>query len=92
MSQTLDERRRRILFRAWHRGTREMDLMIGRFCNSELAKLPESDIDDLERLMDAPDPDVFSWLSGELAVPLDYDCPVFHRIRVFHTHSSPLFR
>ncbi len=92
MSQTLDTRRRRLLFRAWHRGTREMDLMMGRFCDSELAGLPESDIDDLEALMDAPDPSVFAWLSGEQPVPADHDCPVFHKIRAFHTHASPLFR
>ena len=92
MSQTLDPRRRRILFRAWHRGTREMDLMVGQFCDSELGELPESDLDDLERLMDAPDPNVFSWLSGEHPVPPDHDRPVFHKIRAFHTHASPLFR
>ena len=69
-----------------------MDLMMGRFCDSELAGLPESDVDDLERLMEAPDRDVFSWLSGELAVPADYDVPVLHKIRTFHTHASPLFR
>lgn len=90
--KTLDARRRRLLFRAWHRGTREMDLMMGRFCDTELAALPDRDVDDLERLMEAPDRDVFSWLSGELAVPADYDVPVLHKIRTFHTHSAPLFR
>ena len=42
--------------------------------------------------MDAPDPSVFAWLSGEQPVPADHDCPVFHKIRAFHTHASPLFR
>lgn len=69
-----------------------MDLMMGRFCDAELGGLPESDLDDLERLMDAPDPNVFSWLSGEHPVPPDHDCPVFHKIRAFHVHESPLFR
>ncbi len=87
----LDVRRRRLLFRAWHRGTREMDLLMGRFCDSELARLPDGELDDLERLMEAPDRDVFSWLTGELATPGNYDTPVFRRLRAFHTHDAPLF-
>ena len=90
-SAGLDPRRRRILFRAWHRGTREMDLLMGRFADSELGALPESDLDDLELLMEAPDRDVFSWLSGELETPGNYDTPVFHKVRAFHTHDAPLF-
>ncbi len=89
-SAGLDERRRRILFRAWHRGTREMDLLMGRFCNSELGTLPEADLDDLEHLMEAQDRDVFSWLSGELETPGTYDTPVFRKVRAFHTHEAPL--
>ncbi len=86
----LDERRRRILFRAWHRGTREMDLLMGRFADAELKGLPDADLDDLELLMEAPDRDVFSWLTGEIDVPGNYDTSVFRRVRAFHTHDAPL--
>ena len=90
-SAGLDERRRRILFRAWHRGTREMDLLMGRFADSELGTLPDSDLADLELLMEAPDRDVFCWLSGEFETPDNYDTPVFRKVRAFHTHAAPLF-
>lgn len=83
---------RRILFRAWHRGTREMDLLMGRFVDSELAALPEGDLDDLEALMEAQDRDVFAWLTGELPTPADYETPVFRKMRAFHTHDAPLHR
>ena len=86
----LDTRRRRLRFRAWHRGTREMDLLMGRFADSEVGALPEAEIDQLELLMEAPDRDVFSWLTGELALPGNYDTTVFHRLRAFHTHAEPL--
>ncbi len=89
---TLDARRRRLLFRAWHRGTREMDLLMGRFCDAELGGLPEIELGDLEQLMEAQDRDVFSWLSGELAVPDNYDTAVFRKVQAFHTHAAPLFR
>lgn len=86
----LDTRRRRLRFRAWHRGTREMDLLMGRFADSELNVLPEAEIDNLELLMEAPDRDVFSWLTGELELPGNYDTPVFRRLRGFHTHDAPI--
>ena len=90
LREGLDTRRRRILFRAWHRGTREMDLLMGRFADSELKGLPDDELDDLELLMEAPDRDVFSWLTGEIATPGNYDTPVFRRLRAFHTHAAPI--
>ena len=66
---SLDTRRRRILFRSWHRGTREMDLILGRFADAEIAGLCESELDDYERLLEAPDRDVFSWVTGEAETP-----------------------
>ncbi len=89
-SEGLDVRRRRILFRAWHRGTREMDLMMGQFADASLRGLSDEELTDLEALMEVPDRDVFSWLSGELALPGNYDTPVFHKVRAFHTHPGPI--
>lgn len=81
---SLDTRRRRILFRSWHRGTREMDLILGRFAGAEIAGLCESELDDYERLLEAPDRDVFSWVTGEAETPSLYDTPVLRKIRAFH--------
>lgn len=89
-SEGLDVRRRRIQFRAWHRGMREMDLIMGRFADARLRDLPDQDLPALEALLDLPDHDVFSWLTGEHAPPPDHDTPLFHKIRAFHTHDRPL--
>lgn len=78
------ERRRRLRYRAWHRGTREMDLVLGRFADAELAAMNEAEIDQLETLMDAPDPDLFAWVLGQAAVPAQYDTPVFRRLAEFN--------
>lgn len=82
-SAGLDERRRRILYRAWHRGTREMDLLMGRFADAHLAALTDTDVIDFERLIEVEDPDLFAWLGG-LEPPADFDTPVFRRFRQFH--------
>ncbi len=90
-SAGLDPRRRKVLFRAWHRGMREMDILYGKFADSELAKLSEGELDDLELLMDLPDRDVLMFLTGEAPTPDSYSTPVFHRLKAFHTHDGPIF-
>ena len=72
-SAGLDERRRRLLYRAWHRGTREMDLIMGRFADAVIGELSEADIDAFETLSEVPDPDLYAWLSGGRPVPAEYD-------------------
>ena len=52
----LDDRRKRLLFRCWHRGTREMDLILGRFADAEIANLSDDELAEFEYLMDVPDP------------------------------------
>ena len=83
-SDGLDLRRKRVLYRAWHRGTREMDLIVGRFTDAVLAELCERDLADYERLMEAPDPDLYAWITGERAAPAEFDTGVFRRFCAFH--------
>jgi antitoxin CptB len=86
----LDIRRRRIKIRAWRRGMREMDILIGGFVDAELDLLDEADLADLEALLDAPDDEVFRWLTGAEPVSAAFDTAVFRRIAAFHTHERPL--
>jgi len=83
-SAGLDERRRRLLYRAWHRGTREMDLLMGRFADAAIGDLTDAEITELERLAEVPDPELYAWLTGGRPVPDDYDLTVFRRLRDFH--------
>jgi antitoxin CptB len=86
-SDGLDLRRRKLLFRCWHRGMREMDLIMGRFADSALAELSDAELADLERLIELPDRDLLAWVTGEASVPKDVDTAVFRRMREFH-HSK----
>ncbi len=89
-SADLDPRRRRILFRAWHRGIREMDLIMGRFADAEIGTLTESELDAFEALIEVPDRDLFRWITGEDPTPENYDSAVFRRLKGFHTHAAPI--
>jgi antitoxin CptB len=80
-SAALDERRRKILFRAWRRGMREMDLVMGNFADANLPAMSAAELDEFERLMEAPDPEVLSWITGEAPTPPERDTPLFARLR-----------
>jgi antitoxin CptB len=79
-SEGLDERRRRLLFRSWHSGIREMDLIMGRFADARLAGLSEAELDDYDRLLDVPTPDLLAWVMGELPVPPENETPLLRRM------------
>lgn len=66
---TLDFRKRRAAFRAWHRGTREADLMIGGFADAYLAGWGDAQLDWFEALLDEQDVDVMAWAIGTQPVP-----------------------
>jgi antitoxin CptB len=83
-SEGLDLRRRKLLFRSWHRGMREMDLIMGGFADAKVEELSEHELTQLERLIDVPDRDLLAWITGEEAVPPDFDSALFRDLRDFH--------
>jgi antitoxin CptB len=82
-SEGLDDRRKRLLFRCWHRGTREMDLILGRFADAHIAELTDDELGELERLGELPDPDLYAALSGAGELPEEFSRGVFQRIKAF---------
>src|SRR5262249_23084422 len=83
-SEGLDERRRRLLFRARHRGMREGDLITGRFAGAYIARMSEAEVDEFERLMDVPEPELLAWVMGAEETPTQFDTALFRKIRDFH--------
>ena len=83
-SEGLDLRRRRLLFRCWHRGIREMDLVLGRFADTHLASLNDSELDEVEAWLVVPDQRIFAWVNGMEPVPPNFDTGLFRRLQSFH--------
>lgn len=79
-----DPRLRRIRFRAWHRGMKEMDFILGRFADKHLAAMGAVDIARFEALLEMSDPDLYNWFSGREAMPEAHDHPLTHRIIEFN--------
>ena len=83
-SDGLDARRRRLLFRSWHRGTREADLIMGRFADVHIEGFSDAELDQYEHLLEALETDLLSWVKGVAEVPPDHDTEMFRRVRDFH--------
>lgn len=82
--EDIEVRKRRMLFRAWHRGMREMDLILGRFADGHVSRLSEHEIGLLEALMEMPDPDIYGWITGAIPTPAEFDTPLLKKICDFH--------
>jgi antitoxin CptB len=76
-------RRKRLQFRSWHRGTRELDLIFGPFADVAIETLDEAELDDYERLLDLQDSDLMDWVLGARPLPPEQDSPLLQRILAF---------
>jgi antitoxin CptB len=80
--ESLDPRRRRLLFRARHRGTKEADLMIGAFTERNIAGFTTAELDELEAVLEFPDVDLADWLSGRHPIPPECRSPMLDRMAI----------
>ena len=62
-------KRKQLIFRSWHRGTREVDLMLGKFADAHIPLFDESQLAAYERFLNNSDPDIFNWITGQEPVP-----------------------
>lgn len=82
-TDTLTNRRKRLLYQSAHRGTQEADLLIGGFAAQYLASLSAPQLDEFERLLDENDVDLVNWLTGRAAAPDALQGEVFDLLRNF---------
>ncbi len=82
-------RRRRLRYRAWHRGTREMDLVLGPFADAHLDAMPEEELQRLEGLMSHEDTDLLRWVMGQEPAPAEVDRAILDRVIAFRATNSP---
>lgn len=83
MAESDENRRKRLLWRACHRGTREMDLVLGGFARAHLQALSPAELDEFERLIALEDPMLMGWVVGREPVPARHDSPLVRRILAF---------
>ncbi|HEV7278053.1 MAG TPA: succinate dehydrogenase assembly factor 2 [Devosiaceae bacterium] len=87
--EELGMRRRRLRYRAWHRGTREMDMLLGPFADAHADAMDGEELQRLEGLMEEPDPQLLKWVMGQEAPPAHVDQPLLQRVINFRAAFPP---
>ena len=83
----MDDRRKRLLYRATHCGMKENDVLLGGFAEARLAALSESEVDTFENLMNHSDNDLYNWVTGKEPTPDIVDSDVLGMIKTFNGMS-----
>ena len=78
-----DPHLRKLNFRAWRRGFREADLIVGGFADAELPGMDAADLDRFEALLEVPDGDLYDWIVERAPPAPEHDHAVMHRLRAF---------
>ena len=82
-------RRRKLLFKAWHRGTREADLLLGRFAERYLGAFDVGQLERFDALLDRIDAEICDWILGREAPRPEERNDVVEMLLAFH-NASPL--
>lgn len=79
----MDDLHKKLTFRAWRRGFREIDLILGGFADVHLARLDDEGLAAFAGLLEAPDQDVYEWITGLARPPAEFDTETLAAIRAF---------
>jgi antitoxin CptB len=86
----MDDRRKKLKFRAWRRGFREIDLILGGFADRRLGELDETGLRAFEALLKAPDQEVYAWITKAAPAPPEHDTPTLALIQAFRFTLSDI--
>jgi antitoxin CptB len=89
MNEPDEIRRKRLMFRSWHRGTREADLLLGSFAERHLAELTPVELAAYDALLEENDADLLDWITGRAAPPARHDSDVLSLLKSFQFRARP---
>ena len=89
MTTDNDARLKKLRFRAWRRGFREADLILGPFADKHVPTMTPAELDTFERLLDRPDQDLYGWIVGTAPTPAAFDHEIMNRIKAFRFDLNP---
>jgi antitoxin CptB len=83
---------RRLKFRSWHRGIKEMDLILGHFADTLLESLTPEQLGQYEALIEVEDTSLYNWVTGREPTPAEFDTDLLTRIRTFNHLEGTLWQ
>tara|TARA_B100001013_G_C24243075_1_gene297942 strand:- start:171 stop:434 length:264 start_codon:yes stop_codon:yes gene_type:complete len=78
---SLEKTRKRLIFRSEHRGTKEMDLLLGSFAKKYVPEFTEDELVAYEELLKENDPNLYNWITGQEEAPANIQSDVFERLK-----------
>lgn len=88
MTDSLENRRKRLIYQSQYRGVKENDIILGRFAQAHMDTLDAQGLDDYEKLLQQPDNDIYDWVAGREPVPAEFDTPVMRLLLKFKVAQS----
>ena len=76
----MENTRKKLIYRSWHRGTKEMDLIMGTFADQNIPHMTVDELTAYEELLVENDPDLYNWISGREAVPKRLNNPILDKL------------
>lgn len=73
------DQRKRLTFRAWHRGTREMDFILGSFADQNINNMSVEELKYFDDLLQINDPILYNWYLGKEGIPANMMNPVLEK-------------
>jgi antitoxin CptB len=84
---TDDARRKKLKLRAWRRGFREADLILGPFADKHVSGWSEAELDWFEALLNEADQDVYGWILEREPTPAEFDGPLMNALKAFRDEA-----
>jgi antitoxin CptB len=88
MTTDQDARLKKLRFRAWRRGFREADLILGPFADQHVQGFSPDQLDWFEELLEVPDQDLYAWIVGTVPTPPAFDGEIMNRIKAFAAQAG----
>ncbi len=77
----LENRKRRLLFRAWHRGIKELDLIFGNFVEANIQDFTDTECEWFESIFEEQDQEILEWITKDENVPEKFKGPMMDRLQ-----------
>ena len=81
MTEAIENKRKMLIFRSDHRGTKEMDLLMGSFAKKHVPEMTEDELMEFEDILKENDPNLYNWLTGKEDAPAHFQTPLFERLK-----------
>lgn len=86
----IEIRRKKIIFRAHHRGFKEADIILGGYADRHIHAMDDAELDVFEALLENPDQELYDWIIGKVAPPAEFDNSMLDRLRQFGYSDQPI--